>query len=74
MPSRYLTPSQLVELKKGPKTNVVIGPKGDPIIGIEGVSIKLLAHFSPWAKKKLIDDKAVNLCIPNGSREQIRWI
>lgn len=75
-PLRLFTPLQLAEnlspskqsnnqltlsrLKNGPKANVVIGPDGDRFIGIEGASIKLLAHFSPYAKKKLFDEHASN--------------
>jgi hypothetical protein len=58
----------------GPKVNVVIGPDGDRFISLEGASINLLAHFSPHAKKKLLDEGATNLCIPNGSQQPIRWI
>lgn len=89
-PSSFLTPLQLAEhvspckqhfhhltlasLKNGPKPNVIIGPDGDRFIGIEGASIWLLAHFSPYAKKKLLDERASNLSIPNGSKQTIQWI
>jgi hypothetical protein len=88
--SRSLTPVQLAEyiypsrnngnhltlarLKNGPKANVIIGQDGDRFIGIEGASIWLLAHFSPYAKKKLLDERASNLSIPNGSKQTIQWI
>jgi hypothetical protein len=73
-PSRLLTSAQLAELKKGSKANVIIGPNGDRYIGIEGASINLLAYFSPHAKKKLQDEGATNLWIPDGSKASIRWI
>jgi hypothetical protein len=33
-----------------------------------------MAHFSPYAKKKLLDERASNLCIPNGYKKTIQWI
>jgi hypothetical protein len=53
--SRFLTPLQLAELKKGSKTALLVGPARNHFIAIEGVSINLLAHFSPYAKEKLIE-------------------
>lgn len=77
----YLSPPKqhdnrltLARLKNRPKTSVIIGPDGDHFIGIEGASIHLMAHFSPYAKKKLLDERASNLCIPNGSKHTIQWI
>ena len=61
-------------LKKGPKANVLIGPDGDRFIGLEGASVSLLAHFSSYAKQKLIVERAATLCIPNGSKKPITWI
>jgi hypothetical protein len=72
--SRSLTPLQLAELKKGPKTALLVGPDGDHFIAIEGASINLLAQFSPYAKKKLVEERNTTFCIPNGSKQPIRWI
>jgi hypothetical protein len=76
--TEYASPSKqyhshltLARLKNGPKTNVMIGPDGDRFIGIEGASITLMAHFSPYATKKLLDERASNLCIPNGYKKTI---
>jgi hypothetical protein len=63
----------LLRLKKGPRTNIVIGPDNDRYIGLEGASIHLLAHFSPYAKKKLIDERSTVLTILNGSKKAIHW-
>lgn len=52
----------------------MIGPEGDRFIGIEGASIDILAHFSPYAKKKLVDERASSLSIPNGSKQPLAWI
>jgi hypothetical protein len=89
-PSSFLSPSQLAEyvspfehygnhltsarLKNGPRVNVIIGPDGDRFIGIEGASINLMAHFSPYAKKTLLDERASTLSILNGSKQTIQWI
>ncbi|KAL6709351.1 hypothetical protein ACN47E_001758 [Coniothyrium glycines] len=69
-----LMPNQLAELKKGPRTNILIGPDGDRFIGLEGTSSNLLAHFSHFAKKKLLEEGTTVLCIPNGSKSAIVWI
>lgn len=69
--SKSLTTSRL---KKGPKTSVLVGPDGDHYIGLESVSVNLLAHFSPCAKTKLVEGRSASLCIPNGSKLPIRWI
>jgi hypothetical protein len=61
-------------LKKGPKVNIVIGPDSNGYIGLEGVSINLLAHYSSYARKKLIDEHANTLRIPDGSKPPIMWI
>jgi hypothetical protein len=61
-------------LKKGPKTALLVRPDGDHFIAIEGASINLLAHFSPCAKKKLIEERNTTFCTPYGSKQPIRWI
>jgi hypothetical protein len=71
MLKNYLTPNRL---KKGPKANIVIGRDGDRFIGLEGASVNLLAHHSPYAKKKLLDEGATVLCIPDGPKQPIQWI
>ncbi|KAH5089878.1 hypothetical protein HBH71_155850 [Parastagonospora nodorum] len=72
--SQSLTASQLTGLKKGPKASIIVGPDDDHFIGLEGVSISLISHFSPYAKKKLIEERTGKLCIPNGSKLPVRWI
>lgn len=64
----------LDRLKKGPRANIIIGPDGDCFIGIEGVAVNLLAHFSPYAKQVLIDERATTLCIPDGAKVPLRLI
>jgi hypothetical protein len=34
----------------------------------------VLAHYSPYAKQKLVDERAAILCITNGTKEPMRWI
>lgn len=63
-----------IRLKKGPKANILIGPNGDRFIGLEGASVNLLAHFSPYAQKKLIEERGTVLHIPNGCKNAIVWI
>jgi hypothetical protein len=69
-----LTPLQLAELKKGPTATILIGSDGDRYVGLEGGSVSLLAHFSPLAKKKLVDERGTHLVIPNGSKQPLTWI
>ncbi|KAG9190806.1 hypothetical protein G6011_08894 [Alternaria panax] len=70
----YLTPNQLAELKKGPKVNIVVGLDDNRYIGLESASVKLLAHFSPTAQKKLVNEQGTILTIPNGSKKAILWV
>ncbi|KAI4641115.1 hypothetical protein J4E93_007993 [Alternaria ventricosa] len=72
--TNQLTPKQLADFRKGPKANIVIGPDNNRYIGLESASVNLLAHFSPVARKKLIEERATVLTIPNGSKDAIRWI
>ncbi|EFQ94956.1 hypothetical protein PTT_07202 [Pyrenophora teres f. teres 0-1] len=71
---KKLTVHQLAELKTGRKANIMIGPKGNRYIALEGVSADLLAHFSGTAHKKLIEEKGTVLTIPNGSKKAVLWI
>lgn len=52
----------------------MIGPEGDFHIGLEGVAVNLLAYFSPSAKEALVDEGGTAICIPDGSKEPLRWI
>lgn len=61
-------------LKKGPRANILIGPDGGYHIGLEGVAVALLAHFSPYAKHVLVEECGTTLCVPDGSKEPLRWI
>jgi hypothetical protein len=61
-------------LKKGPRANIIVGPDGNRYIGLESASVKLLAHFSQTAQKKLVDERGAVLCIPNGNKKAILWI
>ncbi|KAF2125899.1 hypothetical protein P153DRAFT_408813 [Dothidotthia symphoricarpi CBS 119687] len=70
----FLTPGQLTELKKGSKVNIMVGADNDRFIGLEGASVNLLAHYSPYAKQKILKDHASALVIPNGSKTSIVWI
>ncbi|KAI4915253.1 hypothetical protein J4E85_010377 [Alternaria conjuncta] len=72
--TNQLTPKQLADFRKGPKANIVIGPDDNRYIGLESASVNLLAHFSPVARKKLIEERATVLTIPDGSKNAIRWI
>ncbi|KAL1797543.1 hypothetical protein ACET3X_004149 [Alternaria dauci] len=58
-------------LKKGPKVNIVVGHDDNRYIGLENASVKLLAHFSPTAQKKLVEEQRKILAIPNGSKKVI---
>ncbi|KAI4950735.1 hypothetical protein J4E91_004620 [Alternaria rosae] len=72
--TNQLTPKQLADFRKGPKATIVIGPDDDRYIGLESASVNLLAHFSPVARKKLIEERGTVLIIPDGSKNSIRWI
>jgi hypothetical protein len=61
-------------LKKGPRANVLVGLEGDYFIGLEGVSVNLLAYYSPYAKQKLVDERAKAFVVPNGYKEPMVWI
>jgi hypothetical protein len=52
----------------------VIGPAEFRYIGLECASIKLLAHSSPTAQKKFIDERGSVLTIPDDSKKSILWI
>ncbi|KAF1843123.1 uncharacterized protein K460DRAFT_418246 [Cucurbitaria berberidis CBS 394.84] len=69
-----MAPYQLQQLKKGPKANIVVGPDGDRYIALENASTNLLAYFSPYAQKKLIEERGTILYIPNGSKNALIWI
>jgi hypothetical protein len=55
-------------LKKGPHANILVGPEGDYFVGLEGVSVTLLAYCSLYAKQKLVEERATTLRIPNGHK------
>jgi hypothetical protein len=61
-------------LKKGPRANILVGLEGDYFIGLAGVSSNLLAYHSPYAKQKLVDERATTLCIPNGYKKLMVWM
>jgi hypothetical protein len=61
-------------LKKGPRANVIIGKEGERYIALEGASGKLLAAFSPTAKKMLVENGGTVLIIPNGDKKAVLWV
>ncbi|RMZ66461.1 hypothetical protein GMOD_00001797 [Pyrenophora seminiperda CCB06] len=72
--SEGLTVQQLAELKKGRKASIMVGPDGNRFIALEGVSVNLLAYFSVTAHKKLVEERATVMMIPNGSKKAVSWI
>ncbi|KAF2798745.1 hypothetical protein K505DRAFT_371478 [Melanomma pulvis-pyrius CBS 109.77] len=72
--SPYLSPGQLAKLKSGPKVHIFIGPADFQYVGVEGAYANLLAHFSNYAKAKLVNERAPGLSIIDGAKTAVVWI
>ncbi|KAF2713029.1 hypothetical protein K504DRAFT_530099 [Pleomassaria siparia CBS 279.74] len=70
----FHSPAQLAKLKTGRKTHLFVGPSGEQYVGVEDAYVKVLAHYSNYAKKKLLDDRASGLVIIDGAKITIKWI
>ncbi|KAH7136089.1 hypothetical protein B0J11DRAFT_565324 [Dendryphion nanum] len=70
----FLTPRQLDDLKKGRRVNIYVSADENNFIGIEGAWVKLLCHYSGYAKEKLIGGKDDGLLVQGASKNVMQWI
>lgn len=61
-------------MKSGPTVNIFVGPADDEYIGIEGAYVKVLTHYSGFAKKAMSSYGATRFSVPNGVKQILGWI